>query len=119
MPVSPDTRAAPTLHRRVARGVVLGGAGLAAIGALGWLLRAGAIIPPAQSPARQMRVEIIASYPHDPLAFTQGLLYHEGVLYESAGLDGQSTVRRVDLKTGFAGAAADGRCAVRTFVRGL
>ena len=47
-----------------------------------------------------MRVEVIASYPHDRGAFTQGLLYHDGVLYESTGLEGESTLRRVDLKTG-------------------
>jgi len=73
---------------------------VAAIAVLVWLSRAGAIIPFAQNPARQMRVEVIASYPHDPGAFTQGLLYHDGVLYESTGLEGESTLRRVDLKTG-------------------
>ncbi|KHK04472.1 glutaminyl-peptide cyclotransferase [Desulfovibrio sp. TomC] len=38
--------------------------------------------------------------PHDPKAFTQGLLYHDGFLYESTGLYGQSTLRRVDPATG-------------------
>ena len=100
MPVSPDTRAAPTLNRRTKRGIFLGVGVLAAAIALVWLSRAGAIIPSVQNPARQMRVEVIASYPHDPGAFTQGLLYHDGVLYESTGLEGESTLRRVDLKTG-------------------
>jgi glutamine cyclotransferase len=48
----------------------------------------------------QMRAEVIASYPHDPKAFTQGLLLHDGALYESTGLYGQSTLRQVELGTG-------------------
>jgi glutamine cyclotransferase len=39
-------------------------------------------------------------YPHDPNAFTQGLVYHDGFLYEGTGLRGQSTLRRVVLETG-------------------
>lgn len=45
-------------------------------------------------------VEVIERYPHDPAAFTQGLEIHEGVLYESTGLYGQSDVRTVDQQTG-------------------
>ena len=45
-------------------------------------------------------VEIINVYPHDLGAFTQGLLYHRGYLYESTGLNGKSSLRKVDLKTG-------------------
>ena len=44
--------------------------------------------------------EVIKVYPHDPGAFTQGLLYHNGYLYESTGLNGQSSLRQVDLATG-------------------
>ncbi len=40
--------------------------------------------------------EVIGRYPHDTRAFTQGLLFHDGELYESTGLYGHSTVRRVD-----------------------
>lgn len=43
---------------------------------------------------------ILNSYPHDSRAFTQGLLYHEGFLYESTGMHGQSSLRRVDLESG-------------------
>jgi glutaminyl-peptide cyclotransferase len=43
---------------------------------------------------------VIAEYPHDRRAFTQGLVYVDGVLYEGTGLNGQSTLRRVDLETG-------------------
>ena len=37
------------------------------------------------------------TYPHDPHAFTQGLIYVDGHLYESTGLTGQSSLRLVDL----------------------
>ena len=40
------------------------------------------------------------TYPHDPGAFTQGLFFRDGQLFESTGLTGRSTLRRVDLKTG-------------------
>jgi len=40
------------------------------------------------------------TYPHDPRAFTQGLLYKDGHLYESTGQNGQSSLRKVDLATG-------------------
>lgn len=40
------------------------------------------------------------TYPHDPLAFTQGLFFKNGFLYESTGRNGASTVRKVDLATG-------------------
>jgi len=43
---------------------------------------------------------VVNRYPHDPGAFTQGLLIHDGELYESTGLYGESTLRRVDLTTG-------------------
>jgi glutaminyl-peptide cyclotransferase len=44
--------------------------------------------------------EIVNEYPHDTQAFTQGLLFIEGSLYESTGQYGKSTVRQVDLTTG-------------------
>lgn len=43
---------------------------------------------------------IVATYPHDPSAFTQGLVYAGGELYESTGLQGESTLRRVEIATG-------------------
>lgn len=43
---------------------------------------------------------LVKSYPHDPAAFTEGLFYHDGALYESTGLEGQSEIRKVALKTG-------------------
>jgi glutaminyl-peptide cyclotransferase len=44
--------------------------------------------------------EVVHTYPHDPNAFTEGLFYLNGFLYESTGLAGQSSVRRVKLETG-------------------
>lgn len=43
---------------------------------------------------------VVAEFPHDPKAFTQGLVIHDGKLYEGTGLEGESSLRRVDLKTG-------------------
>ncbi|MFG6466986.1 glutaminyl-peptide cyclotransferase [Roseateles sp. BYS87W] len=44
--------------------------------------------------------KVVKAYPHDPNAFTQGLFFHEGVLYESTGLHGRSSIRRVEIETG-------------------
>ncbi|MYM65226.1 glutaminyl-peptide cyclotransferase [Pseudoduganella sp. FT55W] len=44
--------------------------------------------------------KVVRSYPHDTQAFTEGLLYRDGVLYESTGLNGKSSIRKVDLATG-------------------
>ena len=44
--------------------------------------------------------EIVNIYPHDPGAFTQGLVYVDDILYEGTGLRGYSTIRKVDLETG-------------------
>jgi glutamine cyclotransferase len=48
----------------------------------------------------QMTYEVIQAYPHDPNAFTQGLIYLDGILYESTGLYGESSLRKLDLETG-------------------
>ncbi|QQS47937.1 MAG: glutaminyl-peptide cyclotransferase [Acidobacteriota bacterium] len=55
-----------------------------------------------QAPLRvfEYGYEIVNSYPHDTNAFTQGLVYHEGRLYESTGLNGRSSIREVELETG-------------------
>jgi len=44
--------------------------------------------------------KIVKTYPHDTNSFTEGLVYQDGVLYESTGLVGQSSLRRVNLETG-------------------
>lgn len=45
-------------------------------------------------------VEVKNIYPHDPAAFTQGLIYHRGYFYESTGLIGKSTLTRREIRTG-------------------
>ena len=50
--------------------------------------------------ARQLKAVIVKEYPHDPTAFTQGLVWDNGVMYESTGLRGRSSLRRVNLVTG-------------------
>jgi len=55
-------------------------------------MRFGLVIPWA--------FEVVARYPHDPAAFTQGLVWHDGSLYESTGLYGHSSLRQVTLETG-------------------
>jgi glutamine cyclotransferase len=44
--------------------------------------------------------KVLASYPHDPQAFTEGLALDGGFLYESTGLNGQSELRKLELRTG-------------------
>lgn len=44
--------------------------------------------------------EIVNTYPHDSRAFTQGLVFYNGFLYESTGQEGDSTLRKVELATG-------------------
>jgi glutaminyl-peptide cyclotransferase len=47
-----------------------------------------------------MTYEVMEVYPHDPQAFTQGLIYRDGFLYESTGRYGESSLRKVDLDSG-------------------
>ncbi len=54
----------------------------------------------AQDKAYTQSYHIVHQYPHDPDAFTQGLIYENGYLFESTGLEGHSSLRRVDLQTG-------------------
>jgi len=56
--------------------------------------------PTISYPAPVVGYRIVNTYPHDPRAFTQGLVFADGVLYEGTGLRGQSSLRKVDLKTG-------------------
>jgi len=102
-------RAAPPA-RRGAAGAVGGVVALALVAGL--VLAAGrrqrAPAPPAAPPAagtpapgpERLRIDIVAIHPHDPLAYTQGLLWAGGKLYESAGLYARSSLRRVDPATG-------------------
>jgi glutaminyl-peptide cyclotransferase len=51
-------------------------------------------------PAPVHSYKVVASFPHDTTSFTQGLVFADGELYESTGLNGESTLRRVDITTG-------------------
>ena len=54
----------------------------------------------ADATVKEYRLEVVAEYPHDTGAYTQGLFIHDGQLYESTGIKGKSTFRMVDLETG-------------------
>jgi glutaminyl-peptide cyclotransferase len=65
------------------------------------ILPAGCLASQPGAPLpRNLVPEVLATLPHDKRAFTQGLLFHNGRLYESTGLYGQSTLRQVDPMTG-------------------
>src|SRR5215471_17007225 len=44
--------------------------------------------------------EVVHTYPHDPGAYTQGLIFANGFFYESTGLNGRSSLRKVEVSTG-------------------
>ena len=57
-------------------------------------------VPLSPDPAPMRKFDVVAEYPHDPRALTQGLIYSGGFFYESIALQGQSSIRKVELKTG-------------------
>jgi glutaminyl-peptide cyclotransferase len=65
-------------------------------------------VPPSPShseksgatPMVRYTYEVIASLPHDPTAFTQGLVFRDGTFFESTGLNGRSSLRAVEPSTG-------------------
>jgi glutaminyl-peptide cyclotransferase len=59
-----------------------------------------AIHKPQQAVGSVLGYEIVGEYPHDPEAYTQGLIYIDGFLYESTGITGRSSLRKVRLETG-------------------
>ncbi len=63
------------------------------LGALFWALRCQAAVP-------IYGFDIVHTYPHDPSAFTEGLFYLNGFLFESTGLEGHSTIRQVRIDSG-------------------
>jgi len=54
----------------------------------------------SDSSPKRLGYRLVRTYPHDPGAFTQGLFFHEGVLYEGTGQESGSTLRTVELETG-------------------
>jgi glutaminyl-peptide cyclotransferase len=77
---------------------------------LSLLVAAALAVGPTSAPAQAQsgtappglltRYEVVGSTPHDPNAFLQGLVWHDGGFYESTGLNGQSTLRRVAYPSG-------------------
>ena len=57
-------------------------------------------IPQKTEQVPVLNVKVVRAYPHDPHAFTQGLEYYRGYLYESTGIAGRSTLRKVALESG-------------------
>jgi glutamine cyclotransferase len=64
------------------------------------LLLAAATAVAHARPPKRYTYSVVKSYPHDRNAYTQGLFFHEGVLYESSGQYGYSSLRKSDLTTG-------------------
>ncbi len=76
---------------------------MTAVGSRQWLLAAVLLVVGVIAPSTGLCAEnyrIVHTYPHDARAFTQGLIYFDGHLYESTGLKGQSTLRMDDLDSG-------------------
>jgi glutamine cyclotransferase len=84
----------------------LGAALLVATIVVGWLSGVGGASPAAQPPLRADSSAPVAgyrvehAYPHDRNAFTEGLEFVDGYLFESTGLNGRSSIRKVQLDTG-------------------
>lgn len=72
--------------------------GLAALSL--WTRAAPTAAPAASAQIPVYTYQVVHAYPHDPGAFTQGLFFANGALYESTGLQGQSSVRKLRLETG-------------------
>lgn len=77
----------------------------AVVAAVCALALGSASTPSAQRAAKASKApvdsyRVVRAYPHDPSAYTQGLLYRDGFLFESTGLNGRSTLRKVRVNTG-------------------
>jgi glutaminyl-peptide cyclotransferase len=63
-------------------------------------LNSGQTGNPSAQQAVNYTYKVVKTYPHDTAAYTEGLIFSNGSLYESTGQYGQSSLRRVDLETG-------------------
>jgi glutaminyl-peptide cyclotransferase len=84
---------APGLRRHL-KWLAAGVVAAAAVAVTTWAQRGTTRVPAVAS------FKVVAAYPHDPAAFTQGLAVEAGQLYEGTGQYGASTIRRVDLTSG-------------------
>jgi glutaminyl-peptide cyclotransferase len=74
---------------------------IAMMAAASLVLACGPATTAQRKPAPVQSYKLIATFPHDPSSFTQGLVFaSDGQMYESTGLQGESTLRRVDIATG-------------------
>jgi len=73
---------------------------LGAIFVFSCLILPGCLVPGNSDVIPVYTYNIVNTYPHDRNAYTQGLVFEDGVLYEGTGLLGYSTLRRVELETG-------------------
>jgi glutamine cyclotransferase len=96
------TGPAATGRRRLAAAVAAGALGLAVLA--GWLAWRGGDDASGgdcrPGPPQELTARVVRELPHDPEAYTQGLVLAGGELWESTGLRGESDLRRVDLDTG-------------------
>ena len=77
------------------------GAALFVAAATPWVIgRSTDLQAQRRTPTPVFGYKVVNAYPHDPEAYTQGLIYRGGFLYESTGLNGRSTLRKVKLETG-------------------
>ncbi len=108
---TPGGRGAGTGARGAARRVIFALVLAAALGATACGKKPGGrlpAVPPSPAPAAgapagaipRYGYEVLAAWPHDRGAYTQGLVWRNGVLLESTGMNGESTLREVELKTG-------------------
>jgi len=58
------------------------------------------LISCAEAGVKEYKLDVVAEYPHDTESYTQGLFFHKGQMYETTGLHGKSTRRKVDVRTG-------------------
>jgi glutamine cyclotransferase len=72
---------------------------LVLVAALTFILNACSCVTSPTQPT-EYTYKMVSTYPHDPNAFTEGLVFESGSLYEGTGLVGKSSLRRVDLNTG-------------------
>jgi len=85
-------------QERFSRRALLGAGALLACGACAgtvWYFARGRPMGPAQ-----YTYKVVNAYPHDSKAFTQGLVFEDGRLYEGTGIEGQSSLREVELESG-------------------